>query len=75
MYRFKDFSNFFLPLGILVLGIGCSEQSHEPADDFAKDIVGEPIIEIREPVVSDENQSLVLSCEENEIKIGGKVIE
>ena len=65
MYRFKDFSNFFLLLGILVLGIGCSEQSPEPADDLAKDIVGEPIIEIREPAVSDENQST----------IGGKVLE
>ena len=64
-----------MPLGILVLGIGCSEQSHEPADDFAKDIVGEPIIEIREPVVSDENQSLVLSFDENESTIGGKVLE
>lgn len=65
MYRFKDFSNFFLLLGILVLGIGCSEQSPEPADDLAKDIVGEPIIEIREPAVSDENEST----------IGGKVLE
>jgi hypothetical protein len=65
MYRFKDFSNFFLLLGILVLGIGCSEQSPQPADDLAKDIVGEPIIEIREPAVSDENEST----------IGGKVLE
>ena len=40
MYKFKDFSNFFLLLGILVLGISCSEQSPKPADDFPKDIVG-----------------------------------
>ena len=75
MYKFKDFSNFFLFLGILVLGIGCSEQSPEPADDFPKDIVGEPIIEIREPAVPDENQSLVLSSDENESTIDGKVLE
>ena len=74
MYKFKDFSNFFLLLGILVLGIGCSEQSPEPADDFPKDIVGEPIIEIREPAVPDENQSLVLSSDENESTIDGKVL-
>ena len=75
MYKFKDFSNFFLLLGILVLGIGCSEQSPDPADDFPKDIVGEPIIEIREPAEPDENQSLVLLSDENESTIDGKVLE
>ena len=75
MYKFKDFSNFFLLLGILVLGISCSEQSPEPADDFPKDIVGEPIIEMREAAVPDENQSLVLSSDENESTNGGKVLE
>jgi len=75
MYKFKDFSNFFLLLGILVLGFGCSEQSPEPTDDFPKDIVGEPIIEMRETAMSDENQSLVLSSDENESTTGGKVLE
>ena len=75
MYKFKDFSNFFSLLGILVLGIGCGEQSPESADDFPKDIVGEPIIEIREPAEPDENQSLVLLSDENESTIDGKVLE
>ena len=37
-----------LALGILAFGIGCSEQKSTTENDFAEDIVGEPIIEITE---------------------------
>jgi hypothetical protein len=76
MHQYKNSSYFLLLVVILAWGIGCSEKKSINENDFAEDIVGEPIIEITEPFTSEDNHSTVSSStDSNDAIEEEKIIE
>ena len=53
MHQYKKLVCLHLALVVLAFGIGCSEKKSTTENDFAEDIVGEPIIEITESFKSE----------------------
>ena len=75
MHQYKKLVYLHLALVVLAFGIGCSEKKSTTENDFAEDIVGEPIIEITESFKSDKNHSAVYSSTDSNDTNEEKIIE
>ena len=75
MHQYKKLVCLHLALVVLAFGIGCSEKKSTTENDFAEDIVGEPIIEITESFKSDKNHSAVYSSRDSNDTNEERIIE